>query len=276
METHESYEKHLCMTDMRVERYETTENRRVGVPVESQDARFLYIYKGDAILQSPRFRLCAAAGELLYLPEDSGDCHIFWNGTEGISYIALWIVSKHIDMANNDRYAVQRVDTLSVPETGTLFQTIFTLFRQADKSPEQWRIDRVRAIGMYYSFYADALPCLSAAAPVQYNPSLREAVAYIEAHLAVDFDMDTLAQAVCVSTSHLYHLFRDELGTTPVRYRNERRIERAARELRTTDESIDKIAVRNGFHSTVYFHRTFKAATGMTPGEYREATTTQS
>lgn len=271
METHESYEKHLCMTDLCVERYETTDCRRVEAPVESQDARFLFIYKGEAVLQSPRFRLCAAAGELLYLPEDSGDCHIFWSGTAGISYIALRIVSKHIDMANNDRYAVQRVDMLSLPKTGALFRTIFTFFQQADKSPEQRRIDRVRAIGMYYAFYADALPCLSAAPSVQYSAILLDAVAYIDSHLTADFDMDTLAQAVCVSPSHLYHLFRDELGTTPVRYRNERRIERAARELRAAEESIEKIAERNGFHSAIYFHRMFKAATGMTPGEYREA-----
>lgn len=272
MEAHEIYEKHLCMTELRVERYETTENRRVEVPSARQDARFLYIYKGEAILQSPRFRLCAARGELLYLPEDSGDCHIFWSGTDGIAYIALRIVSKHIDMANNDRYAVQRVEKLSTPETGALFQSIFALFQSADKTPAQWRIDRVRAIGMYYAFYADALPCLSAPSTVSYNTVLRDAVSYIEAHLAADFDMDVLAQAVCVSPSHLFHLFRDELGTTPVRYRNERRIEQAARDLRAADESVDKIALRNGFHSAVYFHRIFKAATGMTPGEYREAT----
>lgn len=271
METHEIYEKHLCMTDLRVERYETSERHRVELPSEREDTRFLYLYAGEATVQSAQTRLHVGTGDVLYLPENSGE-HLFWNGTDGISYIALRIVSKRIDMANNDRYTVQRVGELSVPATGTLFSRIYTLFCDRGKSPEQARIDRVRAIGLYYAFYADALPHLITAPPVLYSTLLRDAVAYIDSHLAMDFDMETLSQAVCVSPSHLYHLFRAALGTTPVRYRNERRIACAAWDLRATEDSVEKIAARNGFHSAIYFHRVFRAATGMTPGEYREAT----
>lgn len=273
MEIRERFEKRLCMTELQVERYETTEVRRVELPEERMDARFLYIFSGEAVFQSPHLHLSAGTGDLVYLPESIGEggCHIFWNGASGISYIALRIVSKRIDMANNDRYTVQRVAELSVPETGETFRTIFCLFQTENKSPEKLRIDRVRAIGLYYAFYADVLPCLTAAPPVQYNESLLDAVAYIDTHLSEDFDMELLAQSVCVSTSHLYHLFRDELGISPVQYRNERRIERAAQDLRFREESIEKIAVKNGFHSAIYFHRMFKAATGLTPGEYREA-----
>ena len=47
--------------------------------------------------------------------------------------------------------------------------------------------------------------------------------------------------------------------------------ERAAVDLRTTDDSIDDIAARYGFHSAAYFRETFKACVGMTPSEYRAA-----
>ncbi len=271
METHEIYEKHLCMTDLCVERCETTDCRRVEVPSARQDTRFLYLYAGEATVQSAQCRLHVGTGDVLYLPESSGE-HLFWSGTDGISYIALRIVSKRIDMANNDRYTVQRVGELSTPSTGEIFYRIYTLFCDCDKSPEQARIDRVRAIGLYYAFYADVLPHLITAPSVRYNAILRDAVDYIDSHLSSDFDMDTLAQAACVSSSHLYHLFRDGLGMTPVQYRNEQRIACAARDLRATEESIEQIAVKNGFHSAIYFHRIFHAATGMTPGEYRAAT----
>lgn len=272
MEMHEIYEKHLCMTDLRVERFETTDHRRVEVPQERQEARFLYVFKGEAILQSPQHRLCAAAGDVLYLPEDSGDCHIFWSGTTGIAYIALRIVSKRFDMVNTERYIVQRVGALSTTAVGDTFSAIHTLFCPNGKSAEQCRIDRVRAIGLYYAFYADVLPHLITAPPVQYSAILRDAVAYIDNHLASNFDMDTLSQAVCISSSHLHHLFRAGLGTTPIQYRNERRIASAAWDLRNTEESIAVIAAKNGFHSAIYFHRIFRTATGMTPREYREET----
>ena len=81
--------------------------------------------------------------------------------------------------------------------------------------------------------------------------------------------MGTLAAAACISESRLFHLFREELGTTPVKFRNEIRAERAAQALRSGTASIDEIAMTHGFHSTVYFRETFKRVTGMTPSEYR-------
>lgn len=256
------YDKKLCMTELQVEHtafsrltyFESVEGRVTSM--------FLFILHGAVTLTTMGQRLTADAGSLLYIPEGQR-YHAVWQGEPDIEYYALHIVSRTFDLTNTDRYAIQRVDALSTPETAAVFRSIYGLFATGE------RIAKVRAIGMYYHFYADVLPHLRAVTPVTYNAALLAAIAYIEQNYAADFDVDAVAAAACISPSRLYHLFKSELGTTPVRFRNEVRIERAAAALRAEGCAMDDIAVAHGFHSTVYFRETFKQITGMTPSEYR-------
>ena len=84
-----------------------------------------------------------------------------------------------------------------------------------------------------------------------------------------DFDMAAIASYCCISESRLYHIFKSELGKTPVYYRNELRIENAAGALRESDDSTERIAEKCGFHSVAYFRETFRRFTGLSPAEYR-------
>lgn len=257
-----AYTKSLCMSELRVMRTRLTQTHYFDAREGSAYTSFVFAQSGGVTLNTMGRRLTAEAGSLLYIPEGQR-FHAVWQGDPEIEFFSLHIIHKKIDLANTDRYEVQRIDALSTPQTGERFAQIYALF--ATES----RIDRVRAIGLYYDFYADVLPYLHPAAPAAYNPALLAALDYIEQHLAEDFDVHTLAAAVCVSESRLYHLFQAQLGVTPVKFRNERRIIRAAGVLRTTDRSIEEIADSCGFHSTIYFRETFKQFTGMTPSEYR-------
>lgn len=264
MECRQLFEKKLCMTELQVEHavfarmnyFEAVEGRR--------NSSFIYIVKGSVTLNAMGQRLSADMGSLLYIPEGQR-YNAVWQGMPEIEYYAFHIISKTYDLTNTDRYEIQRVDQLSDVGTGALFKTVYELFATEE------RIAKVRAIGMYYHFYADVLPHLRAVPSVKYNTALLAAIAYIEQNYSMDFDMGTLASVSCISESRLYHLFREELATTPVRFRNEIRVERAAQALRTGDDSIEDIATSHGFHSTIYFREIFKGITGMTPSEYRFA-----
>ena len=70
--------------------------------------------------------------------------------------------------------------------------------------------------------------------------------------------------------SYLTARFRDSLGTSPMRYVNHMRMERAKSLLATTDDSITQVAKAVGFSSIHYFSRYFKEKEGITPIEYRE------
>ncbi len=78
-----------------------------------------------------------------------------------------------------------------------------------------------------------------------------------------------LARVAACSPTHLRRLFRLGLGMSPSRYLLERRLQRAADLLRSTDDTVQQVAERCGFESLSHFHRHFKARYGCTPLAFR-------
>ena len=181
-----------------------------------------------------------------------------------ISYYIFGIVSRSFDTENITRYAIQKIEGLDAVWLYDQFSGICCLFEAGD------RISKVRAIGMYYAFYAEVLPHLKPIPSRHYHTAVMQAMEWIETHYAEDFSMDVLAQEICVSTSRLFHLFHSELDTTPVRYRCAVRVRHAAADLRSGSYSLEEIAERNGFHSSAYFREMFKRETELTPSEYTD------
>lgn len=88
--------------------------------------------------------------------------------------------------------------------------------------------------------------------------------------LTADWKLGTLAKECLLSAEHLRRLCRRELGRTPMEHVTYMRVQRAQELLATTDDKLDAIAPRVGYHSAVVFSRAFVRCTGMTPTEYRE------
>jgi len=93
--------------------------------------------------------------------------------------------------------------------------------------------------------------------------------AYIDEHCTEDLDMETLARIASVSPSYLSRLWRRHLGTTPMRYRNDARVEKAKHLLLIRSATVEAIADALGFEDAKYFSRLFKAATSQTPSQFR-------
>jgi AraC family transcriptional regulator len=97
----------------------------------------------------------------------------------------------------------------------------------------------------------------------------RVAAAYIEGHLAERIALGSLAELVQLSPSHFSHAFKQSFGVSPLRYHNDRRIERAKRLLTDPAQSITDIGLQLGFSDTSAFCTAFRKATGSTPTAYR-------
>jgi AraC family transcriptional regulator len=80
-----------------------------------------------------------------------------------------------------------------------------------------------------------------------------------------------LARAADVHPSHLSESFRRVFGVTISRYVERLRLERAVRDLATTDDPIARIATRSGFYDHADLTRAFRRATGTTPSAFRRA-----
>lgn len=102
------------------------------------------------------------------------------------------------------------------------------------------------------------------------SPQVRNCMNYLQVHLTEKISVPELAAKMGYSASHLTKLFKREVGTTINEYVMSLKMEQAKDALRLTGESVQSICHRLGFGSQSYFGKQFKAATGMTPMEYRE------
>lgn len=93
---------------------------------------------------------------------------------------------------------------------------------------------------------------------------------YIEHNLSDNITLDSLASKIHFDKSYLTARFKESLGSSPIRYVNHLRIERAKILLATTDDSITQISRTVGFSSIHYFSRYFKEKEGVTPVDYRK------
>ena len=263
---HAVYAKKLCMSELRVERCTYEGTQYFDASAGAGYSTLTFLLEGTGRIRTVGMDLTVRANELLYIPEGER-FDVIWNGTTSIDYISFHIVSQKYDIENNDRYPAQIIHALSDGKTRELFEEIYRMF-----STEE-RIEKIKAVGLYYSFYAQVVPYLDAVPPIRYSASLIEAIRYVEARYADDFRMEELAAHISLSPSRLHHLFQKELSTTLVKYRNKCRIEHAAKDLRSADIPMQQIAERNGFHSVGYFREIFKEYTGMTPAQYMESQT---
>lgn len=78
-----------------------------------------------------------------------------------------------------------------------------------------------------------------------------------------------LAAKADISVSHFLHLYKEFFGTTYKQDMIAARIRLASYYLRTSDMSIDALALFCGYENGTHFMRQFKQAAGMTPSQYR-------
>ena len=101
------------------------------------------------------------------------------------------------------------------------------------------------------------------------DPVVGEALALVHRDPGRNWSVEKLASAAGASRSSFAGRFKQLLGTTPIRYVTEWRMQEAEVLLETTDESIAMIAERCGYKSEVAFRKAFRATVGKPPGLVR-------
>lgn len=112
--------------------------------------------------------------------------------------------------------------------------------------------------------HADASESLEKRRPVQM------AKRYLDQHYAESVSLEQVASTIGFNPSYFSVLFKKECGVGFQDYLTEIRIKKAKEILRKSDLSIAEICGQIGYKDLRHFAKTFKKATGLSPGGYRK------
>lgn len=112
-------------------------------------------------------------------------------------------------------------------------------------------------------------PCSIGEKSQRDSQRIKAMLSFIHANYTSELSVETIAASALVSESECLRCFRSTIGTTPIQYVKQYRIQQAAKQLTATDDLISEIASRCGFQDMSYFSRAFRAYKGCTPSAYR-------
>ena len=93
---------------------------------------------------------------------------------------------------------------------------------------------------------------------------------YIQDHYMEDLNTSKIAESSMVSESECLRCFHNTIGTPPIQYLKQFRIQKAAILLLTTVKKIGDIGAECGFQDISYFIKSFRQMKGCSPNQYRQ------
>ncbi len=114
----------------------------------------------------------------------------------------------------------------------------------------------------------------AAETPVIGDPAIAAAIQEIHRDPAKAWTVARLSQTAGMSRTVFTRRFTAQMGTPPMKYVTDWRLDCAARLLRETDAPLAAIARRVGYATEFAFAGAFRREYGVSPGRYRRSTTT--
>lgn len=135
-------------------------------------------------------------------------------------------------------------------------------------------IDEFELSGFVYSILCKLQALVSPPAPNAARITTKlivQAQSYIRSHLTRSITREELSGALNISCDYLAHLFKQEVGCSPIEYHARQRIEYAKAILLYSTASVAEIGDILGFSSSAAFINAFKSRCGMPPLKYRNS-----
>jgi AraC family transcriptional regulator len=104
------------------------------------------------------------------------------------------------------------------------------------------------------------------------RPRLKRVIDLMETDLATDIGLSRLAVESGYSRNHFLRMFRAATGDTPHQYLLHLRVKKAQIMMKNKKTHLIDIALATGFSSHAQLSRVFRQVLGVTPSEYRRAT----
>lgn len=217
---------------------------RLGIVLKGSGA---YIYLNR--------RLKVSEGDVVFIPENIY-CYSEWHGDPEIEVV---YVSSFIHYGG---YEYEPQTVMCDDETKSMILKVSELLSGNFA-------DGLEAYSLLYRVLKVILPQMKES-NIAYDKTLQSAVEYITSNWNNNFSVSDVAKHCLVSESTLYHLFKSELGQTPVHFLNSIRINIAIEYLENTSCSVSEISRMVCFNSENHFREVFADFTGTTPLKFKK------
>ena len=102
------------------------------------------------------------------------------------------------------------------------------------------------------------------------NERIKLMLQYIHGHFSEELTVPQIAQSALISDSECLRCFKNTIGTSPIRYVKQYRLQRAAELLNSSTATVTDVAAKCGFQEMSYFARAFREFYHMSPSDYRK------
>ena len=102
---------------------------------------------------------------------------------------------------------------------------------------------------------------------------MKKMILFIQERFADRLSLDDIAAAADISARECTRCFQRSIGTSPMAYLNDYRLEAAAEMLLATADSVTEISENCGFSSVSYFGKAFREKMGASPLAFRNGST---
>ena len=218
-------------------------------------SRLGLIIEGNGTYTYLNKKLKVEKGDVVFIPENIY-CYSEWHGNPEIEVVYLSCFM-HYESFRYEPQLLQadentKNDILQIAEHLSLGQS-----------------EMLEAYSRFYKLLQRVLPEMKRS-EIEFDKTMQSAIEYLTDHFNEHFSVAQLAKRCCVSESTLYHLFRTELGQTPVHFLNSIKINIAIEYLENSQYSVSSISEMVGFRSENHFRKVFADFTGTTPLKYRK------
>ena len=124
--------------------------------------------------------------------------------------------------------------------------------------------------GISQTMHQDFVRRVHAVRTQQLSKTIESACSYMERHLEDELSIASLAAYAGYTEYYFSKKFKRETGMSVAGYLRQKRLEKAAILLRSTDLDIQQIAIRMQFCSQSYFTDNFRRHYGVSPSQYRK------
>ncbi|MBO0861218.1 MAG: AraC family transcriptional regulator [Chloracidobacterium sp.] len=116
----------------------------------------------------------------------------------------------------------------------------------------------------------ESAPSQKTQANNEYAQRINRVIDYLRGNLDRQVRLEELAKVACFSEYHFHRIFSAVTGETINNFTKRLRLEKAARLLRYSAQSLTDIAFDCGFSSSATFSRAFRSGYGASPGQFRK------